>query len=386
MGRISAIVSRRSQLRRRRFIAPTCLCVVAHIGSRWSPVPSVIAIVGSVDSPRADELGLVGLPAAKGACEALGRALADADCDIVVYSSAPGFVEAHVVRGYVSSGKARARSIQVRYPEEDECSFSEMQQHDALFYVRPDVSPAWEVSFYRSLFDVDGVLLIGGGQSTLIAGLIAISARTPIVAISTFGGKAREVRNALARAGNDTTQEELEAMGRAWAPGVETVLVSALVEQRQRREARQAAALRADESEARHRRYSLAVAALALITAIACIIMVYKTRPGSTLSLAALLVGPLFVGVSGAIIRTVLDDGSQWLTTALLGLSAGAIASLLFVATQLATTPDALEGEGVKTLVVIEFVIGFVAGMTFDAVFKKLREQDVVDTAALERR
>jgi hypothetical protein len=128
------------------------------------------------------------------------------------------------------------------------------------------------------------------------------------------------------------------------------------------------------------------VAALALITAIACIIMVYKTRPGSTLSLAALLVGPLFVGVSGAIIRTVLDDGSQWLTTALLGLSAGAIASLLFVATQLATTPDALEGEGVKTLVVIEFVIGFVAGMTFDAVFKKLREQDVVDTAALERR
>lgn len=300
-------------------------------------MPSIIAIVGSVDPARAVELGLVGVDVAKEACEALGRAVAEADCDIVVYSGAPGFVEAHIVRGYVSSGKARPRSIQVRHPEGDACTFSEMQQHGALFHDRPDVSPAWEVSFYRSLFDVDGVLLIGGGQSTLIAGLIAISAATPVVAISTFGGKAREVRDALVRAGNDTTEEELEAMGRAWQPDAETVLVSALMKQRQRRDVRQAAALRADKTEARHRRNSLAVAALTLITALAGIMVVYESDPGSTVSLVALLGIPPCVGVSGAIIRTILDNGSQWLTTALLGLSAGMVASLLFVASQLAT-------------------------------------------------
>jgi hypothetical protein len=348
-------------------------------------MPSTIAIVGSADPARATALGLRQVDAAKGACEALGRALADADCDIVVYSSASDFVEADVVRGYVGSGKARPGSIQVRYPNGGDGSFPEMTDHEECFLVRPDVSAAWEVSFYRSLFDADGVLLIGGGQSTLVAGLVAISARAPVVAVGAFGGQAREVWDVLSRAGNDTTQEHLETMGRDWQPGAEVRLVSALAEQQRRREQREAEARRAEGGEARHRRYSLGVAALALLAAVAAILVVYGTNPGSTVSLIALFAGPLCAGVSGAIIRTVLDDGSEWLKTTLLGLGAGVIASLLFVASQLATSPDALEEDGVKTLVVFVIVVGFVAGITFDAVFNKLRQQDVVDTTALEQ-
>jgi hypothetical protein len=53
---------------------------------------------------------------------------------------------------------------------------------------------------------------------------------------------------------------------------------------------------------------------------IAAIPTAEKTKPASTISLIALFAAPLPAGIAGAIIRTVLDDGSQWLKTALLGL------------------------------------------------------------------
>lgn len=212
--------------------------------------------------------------------------------------------------GYFSSEKAAAGSIQVRHPDGVPCAFPEMRPHDHLFRDRPDVSRSWEVSFYRSLFDADGVLLIGGGQSTLVAGLIAISAKTPLVAVAAFGGKAREVREALARAQNGATENEVELMGRGWRPGIETELVNALLAQQHRRDERQAADRRKAGIEARHRRASLGVAAAAVIAAIAAILTVEKTKPASTTSLIALFVAPLVAGVADAIIRTVLNDGS----------------------------------------------------------------------------
>lgn len=145
------------------------------------------------------------------------------------------------------------------------------------------------------------------------------------------------------------------------------------------------AARRAAGVETRHQRNSLALAAISLIAAIAAILTVEKTKPASTSSLIALFAAPLLAGVAGAIIRTVLVDGSQWLKTALLGLGAGLVASLLFIASQLVTSSTALEDKGVKTLVVLVTVVGFIAGITFDAVYKKLRQQDVVDTGPLDR-
>ena len=44
---------------------------------------------------------------------------------------------------------------------------------------------------------------------------------------------------------------------------------------------------------------------------------------------------------------------------------------LLFIASQLATSPNALKEDGVTTLAVFAIVVGVIAGVTFDAVFKK---------------
>ncbi len=49
------------------------------------------------------------------------------------------------------------------------------------------------MSFYQSLNEVDGVLLIGGGNSTMIAGLVAMGRGIAMLAAAAFGGKAAEV-------------------------------------------------------------------------------------------------------------------------------------------------------------------------------------------------
>jgi hypothetical protein len=115
----------------------------------------IIAIVGNVKThPNAPE-----------AAEALGSALAKARLRILVYSSGEDFLERHIVKGYVASQAAAKRSVQVRYAlHGSKPAFPEQQTHAEVFDWRPDPSPDWEVSFYQSLSDADGILLMGGGR------------------------------------------------------------------------------------------------------------------------------------------------------------------------------------------------------------------------------
>jgi hypothetical protein len=346
-------------------------------------VAPTIAIVGSIAKARERELGLQHLDQATDACAALGRTLAEKGCDIVVYGNDPQFIEGEVVRGYVASGKATRKSIQVFVHKQENAEFPGYD--DKLFDVTVDPSDAWEVSFYRSLFQVDGVLLIGGGQSTLITGLVTLSRRTPIVAVATFGGQTYVVWRTIGAQRNYVSDANYKVMGRPWTSDSAGELIDALLDQQA---AKRKQALEAEKSSAaakRRRSLSLAVAAAAILLAVAAVIVVFQTKPGSTVSLVCLFLGPLVAGVAGAIIRNVLDDGTEWTKTMLLGLGAGAVAMLLFVAGQLATSPDALKEKGVTTLAVLAIAAGLIAGVTFDAVFKKVISQDVVNVGALEK-
>jgi hypothetical protein len=71
------------------------------------------AIVGSVDETRVFDPPVPDPAGARLACAELGRELAVAGWDLVVYSVKPKFIEADVVRGYVASGKATSKSIHV---------------------------------------------------------------------------------------------------------------------------------------------------------------------------------------------------------------------------------------------------------------------------------
>lgn len=346
----------------------------------------LIAIVGSVDPNRAQELDLKHVDQAAAACEALGRELAAQGLDIVVYSSAADFAEGDVVRGYAASDKAPPGSIQVRAPQRaTTVDFPAARNRPDLFDYRPDASQDWEVSYYRSLVETDGVLLIGGGRSTYVTGLIALAFGIPIAAVAGFGGRAVRVWEALERVRNDAAREEISLMGGAWREDKAAPLVRSLSAQIQRRQERRESEQRAVKRDARHASVGLLVAAVCVILAFGAIPLSYSFGPGAALSITLLVAAPLVAAIAGAIVRHSFDKGHDWLRTAILGMAVGGTAGLLFIAAQLLTSPDVLNTSDARRLLWFVVPVGFIAGLTFDAVYRKLRAQDVTRSDVLEQ-
>jgi hypothetical protein len=113
--------------------------------------------------------------------------------------------------------------------------------------------------------------------------------------------------------------------------------------------------------------------------------------------LLCLLIGaPLFAGASGATIRIVVDwiqgkeqaVGQSVIRNGALGFIIGGISALLFVLAQVFANPTDLEAtikaEQLGRLIPFVISIGFIAGLTLEAVYKRLRETPVVDTSPIE--
>jgi len=344
-----------------------------------------IAVVGSVDETRQFDPPVTDPAAARLACEELGQELAQAGWDLIVYSGKPAFVEADVVRGYLRADKTLPGSIHVRAPL-GKGGFGEFSAHGEAFDIQPDPSGDWEVSFYRSLPSADGVLLVGGGRSTLVTGLIALTLRIPIIAAATFGGNAQKVWERLWNENNDATQEDVAAMAAGWQEGAATLLVRSAVAQRDAREHRARDEERRARWESRRTRIGLAVVVALLLLAVAGLAVAWGSQLGTGPGIALLVLLPTLTGAAGALIRTVLDAGRDWTRAAVLGAAAGLITGLLYVASQLIGAPDVLDaaaGAGVRRLLFFVLPIGFVAGLTFDAIYPKLRGTDVSQTQTL---
>jgi len=103
---------------------------------------------------------------------------------------------------------------------------------------------------------------------------------------------------------------------------------------------------------------------------------------------AVIMAVPTLAAAAGALIRTSLEAGRNWARAAVLGGTAGLIAGLLFVASQLVGAPDVLEtndAQGVRRLLFFVLPIGFVVDLTFDAVYGRLRGANVSQAPTLEK-
>lgn len=346
----------------------------------------VIAIVGNTTAAPAPG-------DAVSAAESLGAALAKAGFRILVYSSGSTFLETPVVKGYVASQAARGKSIQIRYPFDGKAApaFPEQTTHSHLFDPRPDHIQNWETSFYLSLNEVDGVVLAGGGDSTLIAGMVALGHRLAVVALPGFGGKAVDVWKALTPGRDLVAVEERSEMAAPWSNGqaerCAQMLTAQLARRAEAERARRMADLRREAFITRH----AVIAGILFMLAIICVAGTLGIeKPPLWLALAALFVAPMLAGMSGSTIRLVFDwqQGKVMMstqsatTTAMLGLIAGGAAALLFTLAQTAALKN-LSEEAAQRLIPFGVAVGFVAGLTLDAVFRKLIASDVVELSAV---
>ena len=345
----------------------------------------LVAIAGSIDSTRRYEPPLRGVDRAAVACAELGRELARRGCDIVVYSGDRGFTEPYVVSGYVASGQAKPGSIHVRAPmDTDLTRFPELQSHRELFDVRIDSGTGWEIAYYRSLVETNGLILVGGGQSTVVTGLIALTFGIPLIAVACFGGGAQRVWATLDQVSDPESRQEVSEMAEAWHDGSAGILVAGLLRRRQLAVERAEQARLLEIRRSRRSAVGLLVAGLLLILGVASLPASFAWSPSTASNVALLALGPMLAAAAGALIRSTLDGETEHIRPAVLGLAAGGISALLFVAAQLATTPGAINGSGGQRLLFFVVPVGFIAGLTFDAVYAKLRGTDIATTSVLQ--
>jgi hypothetical protein len=359
----------------------------------------LIAIVGSIDQRRTDyHPPLRNVARAVEACEQLGRELAGAGYRLLVYSSdATAYVEPAVVRGFAMSGKAKERSILVRYPQvigdEAAPSFPEQIHFPELFDSDPDGHPNWQVSFYKSLKEVDGIVLLGGASSALITGLVAQTYRIPLVSLAAFGGSAQTVW-ALS-VGTLASEAERRLMGaQDWQPALAAPIVGVLGAQRARILAEQLEGRKAQALTDRQERKKAAAVAGTFLAAVLLMTLGMFPTTNNPAAFAFFFFGtPLLAGAAGGLSRNLSDlylglplNAAHKSSLAFaLGMLAGFLAALLFVLAQSASNPELLTLsqpvlKGLRALLPFGLIVAFIAGLTLDTVFARLQQTKVLTT------
>jgi len=343
------------------------------------------AIVGAASEERNDAKHqfpfspLVDVAKSREAARLIGVALAKKRCGLIVYDAR--FIEADVVRAYVAENPQPSDSgppIVIRQPHADQIvPFPEEQTHPALFDRVADSSGRWEVSFYRSLAAADGLILIGGANSTAIAGQVAIGARVPVLALMKSGGAAETVWRTISPGIDLPNGNEHARMADDPSEPAATRWVEALESQRRRR-------------------YAVETGPIVWHAVLASILFVLALAAGfgshllpgldASLAKAMLFAATLMAGVAGAAIRMVFERryGSGPLVppsmaiTVALGLMAGALAGMLYIVAQ----PGDIEvaGDAGLRLVSLITVVATVGGLTAEVVFRKLLGIDVLRT------
>jgi len=341
----------------------------------------LISVVGDASKCGNPELG-------RRAAREIGLELARRDCRILVFSSNQEYVEWEVVQGYLSSeAKIAERSIEVRYPPALHGRFPGELDGDKRF-VRSQQGGDWEASIYPSFAEIEGIVLIGGGYTTKISGLLAIGSQTPVVALGGMGGQAHQVWQYLRGAeGRLASADDLNLMATPeWHDRSASEAVDVLLGQRDRKLEKQRQALR--DAGAVRRSHALQGVALlgASLFVLTLLILVELMAPQMSRGRLWLLLGaPAVAGASGALIRLLWnaytaptpDATLPALTTVLaLGVFASGAAGLLFLLPQLWIL-ERLTDANLLKLAGFAVPIGLIAGLTMDRVFARLIKVEV---------
>ncbi|MFB6889768.1 hypothetical protein ACFCX4_10690 [Kitasatospora sp. NPDC056327] len=334
----------------------------------------LIAVVGSAAEDRDYSPPLKDASNVREACRQLGRELARVGCDLAVFSSKPKYVEQHVVTGYAEAWEPGSAGKVVGFAPRHRSLEFELPAESALpVHVVRDTSGEWEVGYYRTLMEADGVLLVGGGQSTRVAGIVAMAQQVPVLPVAAFGGGAGEVRVNLDKVRNDALEGDIAVMGEDWSASSAERLVASLLGQIERRRLRAAEDERSAWSGRWRAGAGTVVSAVLLLASLALLVTAGGPGPAGVRSLAVLVGAPLCAAGAGAVIRNSFESDAAWVRALVRGVGAGLVSVLLYFASQLLAVPGLFDAIDVRRLLFFAVPLGFSAGFTFDLVYERLR-------------
>lgn len=204
----------------------------------------------------------------------------------------------------------------------------------------------------------------------------------PMLALAEFGGAAAKVWETLSAGEDLPSRDEINLMARPWADDSAAGCVEALFAQYARRRS----------AETAPRPILSILAGLLFLPALAIVPWVWGQN---AFAVWMLFIAPLLAGAAGAAIRPMVDRlrGAPGVTpavlaTVVLGLVAGGVAGVLFVTAQLTADPQlavvADLAPYARRSIPFAVGVGFVAGLTSDAVFGKLLGLDVVRVSGID--
>lgn len=256
-------------------------------------------------------------------------------------------------------------------------SFDVPSHLNHVLRVEPDPAEEWEVSYYRAVFEADGLIVVGGGRATRIAGVLAVARRIPLVAMACFGGAALSVWRHLDRCHNDATPEAVSRMAAPWGDDAAEHMVRSLLNQRSVVQQTQRAARREQTRARRVRTVHALIAVLAIALAVLTVVLAYGTGTTAT-AVGYLITGSLAMAGAGALINDASSEEPNLAWALARGLSAGTLASMLYVGSQTLTNADPLDAEATRRLAWLLIPLGLAAGYTVDKVFARLRSVDAL--------
>jgi hypothetical protein len=341
-------------------------------------VGPLVLITGSANSGRTDYKPPITNAATAGkAAERIGAALANAGCRIAVFSAEPQFIEAAVVRGFVAALRGKSKHIrdriQVRAPATAPVPFPERVAHPNLFLDIPDQYSHWIRSFLRASRDADGVVLVGGGRSTLVMGHIALAFRLPILPLAAFGGAAQDIWRSIRPAEDLPSADECNAMANPDITDAHAAeLVTTLLSQWQRRIDQATAAAQAERIRIRWLtiRGSLGTAVLLVAIILGWTAAWYtEAEPGRQLALY--LIGPLGGCAAALVGSSILEEPPRTVFhTGILGFFAGFLATLLYLLAQLSSANPAGPFQVRPTALWLALGTGIAAGFAAERVLR----------------
>jgi hypothetical protein len=335
----------------------------------------LVAIIGSLDRTRQYDPPLRGITEqADRACRELGGELLRTGCDLLLFSSKAQYVEASVAAGYVVASTPEAPGRIVARPAlHQDFTLDLPPESGVQVQTMRATSSEWEVAFYRSVLTADAVVLIGGGQSTRVAGIIAIAQGIPLLPVAAFGGGASQVWVNFDRDRQDVSEDDMALLGAPWSAESAGQLV-AFLHHRIESRANQRERERRDERRlARALTLGLVTAFIVLVASLAGVAVAPGPGPATTRAIGILVAAPMLAAIAGAIIRNSFGIDRDWFRAGVRGLGAGAVSVLLYVASQLLAVPALFDQLDARRLLFFVIPLGFGAGFTFDLVFDRLR-------------